>query len=115
MNTRTALLSVAVALMMLTGCIVPGPNGRPTLLVPPLPSVVWLESEPYYVHGGYTYFYRDEGWYYSRERSGPWVELPRDHYPRQVRYREPRGNPGKGHGGERGRDRDDHPGGGRGR
>ena len=59
-----ATLPVAVlAAIVLSGClIVPGPHG-PELLVPPLPGIVWLESEPYYVQGGYTYFYRDNGWY----------------------------------------------------
>ena len=85
MNTRRTILAAVMASLMLTGCIVPGRHGQPTLLVPRLPKIVWLESEPYYVHGGYTYNYRDDGWYYSRQRSGPWVALPRDHYPRQVR------------------------------
>jgi len=104
MNARTAMLVAVVGSMTLTGCLVPGPHGRPTLLVPPLPALVWLESEPYYVQGGYTYFYRDNNWYYSRQRTGPWVELPRDHYPREVRFRDQRMDHGGGHG-------DDHGGG----
>jgi hypothetical protein len=73
---------------MLAGCIVPGPDGRPVVLIPPpLPPLVELGSEPYYVHEGYYYNYRGNAWYYSHERRGPWRDLPRDHYPREVRYR----------------------------
>jgi len=92
MNTKTTMLAVGLLLMMVVGClIVPGPRGRPEILAPPLPSVVWLETEPYYVNGGYTYYYRNNNWYYSHQRSGPWVELPRDRYPKETRYRD-RGN-----------------------
>jgi hypothetical protein len=72
MNTRTTLFAVAVASMLLTGCIVPGPHGRPKLLLPPRPPGVSLQDlKPYYVQGGQADFHRDSGWYCSRERTGP--------------------------------------------
>jgi len=73
---------------LLAGCLmVPGPQGGTVALVPLLPPLVVLDTEPYYVHEGYYYYYRDNGWYYSRSRGGPWVDLPRDHYPKEVRYK----------------------------
>lgn len=87
MSARTAAMAGLLLPCMLTGCImVPGPRGGISM-VPILPPVVVLESEPYYVHEGYYYYYRDNGWYYSRARQGPWTTLPRDHYPREVRYK----------------------------
>jgi len=66
------------------------------VVVPALPTIVVLESEPYYYQGGYHYHYQNDRWYYSNARSGPWAELPRDHYPKEVRY--------KGKGNDRGKD-----------
>ena len=83
------MIVISLAMMMLSGClIVPAPRSGPVVLAPPLPSVVWLETEPYYVSGGYTYYYQHNNWYYSRQRGGPWVGLPRDRYPKEVRYRD---------------------------
>jgi hypothetical protein len=90
---------------MFGGCLmVPGPRGMGVMVVPPLPRIVVLGAEPYYVHGGYHYYYRNDGWAYSHSRSGPWVDLPRDHYPKEVRFGE--GGPGRsgpGNPGHRGR------------
>ena len=92
---RIALAGLLVS-FMLAGCLmVPGRRGREVVVVPALPSIVVLEEEPYYFQGGYHYHYRDNRWFYSNARSGPWVELPRDRYPKEVRY--------KGRGDERGR------------
>ena len=96
MNTIRTLLVGLLAPLMLAGCLmVPGPQGV-GVTVAPLPPVVVLDAEPYYVHQGYYYYYRDNGWYYSRSRSGPWADLPRDRYPREVRYRN--GGPQRGEG-----------------
>jgi hypothetical protein len=98
MKTReTGVLAAALfSAFLLGGCVVvPGPGGSDTFLVPALPDVVVLEQEPYYHYGGYQYYYRDDRWYYSRSRGGPWVELPRDRYPKETRF--------KGRGEERGR------------
>ncbi len=87
MRTKVMVLAGVLGMGMLTGCLlVPGRHGRPTLLVPPLPPVVMLESEPYYVQGSYHYHYQNDRWYYADSRSGPWSALPRDRYPREVRY-----------------------------
>lgn len=96
-----SLITAAVAALWLSGCVI-APPGRVGfgVRVPALPVVVELGSEPYYVHGGYTYFYDNDRWRYADSRAGPWVELPRSHYPRETRYR---GRPDRR---ERDRDRD---------
>ena len=81
---------------MLTGCLIVPHRGERVVMVPVLPPVVVLGPEPYYQHSGYHYYYRDNGWAYSRSRNGPWTDLPRDHYPREIRYKD--GGPGRGHG-----------------
>ena len=98
MKMRRIFLAVLVAAFMLSACVVPGRRGQGVVVVPPLPSIVVLEEEPYYHHSGYYYYYQNDGWSYSNSRSGPWVELPRDHYPKEVRFKE------KDRGDERGRD-----------
>lgn len=98
---KTALIATLLALSLLAACAVVtrdhdyGPEG---VIVPLLPSVVVLDVEPFYYYGGFHYHYRSDRWYYSRSRSGPWLDLPRDHYPREVRF--------KGRDWDRGRDRD---------
>ncbi|MDD5757957.1 MAG: hypothetical protein PHI06_02620 [Desulfobulbaceae bacterium] len=84
-----------LALALLTSCLVV-PEGRHhnrdgVILVPVLPTVVVLDPEPYYFYNGYHYHYQSSRWYYSRSRSGPWTDLPRDHYPKEVRFK------GRGH------------------
>jgi hypothetical protein len=99
-------LAVLLGVFLFVGCVVgPGPRGSAVVVVPALPSIVVLESEPYYYQGGYHYNYRGDRWYYSNSRSGPWEELPRDRYPREVRYKD-RGDE-RGGGEKRGYDRGD--------
>ena len=70
---RTVLVGLLVPFMF-AGCLmVPGPRGEGVVLVPPLPPIVVLGAEPYYVHDGYHYYYRNNGWYYSHSRRGPWL------------------------------------------
>ena len=107
---RTALFGLLVA-CVLSGCLwVPGPRGTGVLVVPPLPAVVELDAEPYYFYSGYYYYYQNDRWSYGQSRRGPWLELPRDHYPREVRWRGRGQGQGqgeeRGRGMERGRDRD---------
>lgn len=103
------LMVELVGAMLLAGCMVgPGPHGSGGIVVvPALPPLVVLEAEPYYQHGGYFYFYQNNSWSYSRSRSGPWVELPRDRYPKEVKFKgqggEPRQGDQPGKGDERGR------------
>ena len=90
---KRILIATLIGVSLLTACaVVPvgrrghGPGVSGAVVVPILPSVVVLGAEPYYTHGGYHYHYRNNNWYYSRSRSGPWVDLPRNHYPREVRF-----------------------------
>ena len=90
---KKLLLPLIVATFMCVSCAAYiGPHGASVAIAPPLPVVVGL-GEPYYVYGGYHYYYHDERWYYSQLRDGRWVDLPRDRYPREVRF--------KGKGGEK--------------
>ncbi len=79
-----------------------GPHGSHVAIAPPLPLIVEL-GEPYYVYGGYYYHYDNDRWYYSRSQGGPWIDLPRDRYPKEVRFKG-RGNE-KGKGWKHGHDR----------
>jgi len=103
---KRILLPVLFAAFLLVGCLVaPGRRGSGIVVVPALPSIVVLEEEPYYYHGGYHYYYRNGGWSYSTSRNGPWVELPRDRYPKEVRFKG-RGDE-RGEGEKRGHDKHD--------
>lgn len=99
---KRTLVSAFFLLSLLAACVVvPGGRHGGAVLVPLLPPLVVLDAEPYYFQGGFHYHYTDGSWVYSTSRSGPWLDLPRDHYPKEVRYR------GKGDPGERGRDHDE--------
>jgi hypothetical protein len=88
-----------LAAPLLTACVVvPDRHGDGFAIAPALPLVVELGVEPYYYHSGYYYYYSNNNWSYSNAKTGPWRELPRDRYPREVRSR--------GHGDDRGRGRD---------
>jgi hypothetical protein len=90
-------LATLLGVFLLAGCVVgPGRHGSGVVVVPALPSIVVLEEEPYYQHSGYHYYYQNDRWSYSNSRHGPWMELPRDRYPKEVRF--------KGRGQERDRD-----------
>ncbi len=96
---KRIFLAVLLVAFMLSACVVvPGRRGHGVVVAPPLPSIVVLEEEPYYHHSGYSYYYQNNRWFYSNSRSGPWLDLPRDHYPKEVRFKE------KGSGDERGQD-----------
>lgn len=97
---KILLLAMLFVAFTLTACLVPGGrHGGGVIVVPPLPSIVVIEDEPYYYQSGYHYHYRDNSWFYSNSRSGPWNPLPRDRYPKETRFK----------GKDRGRDRDrDH-------
>ena len=96
----TLLFSV----LLCTACMVTaGPRGAGIAIAPPLPIVVEL-ADPYYVHGGYHYYHDNDQWYYSQSQGGPWVHLPRDRYPKEVRYKGKGQDKGKGW--KHGHDRD---------
>jgi hypothetical protein len=65
-----------------------GHEGRGAVVVPPLPAIVELDMEPFFLHDGYVYHYHDDHrWTYSPSRNGPWRELPRGHYPKELRWK----------------------------
>lgn len=95
MKSKNWMLAGVIApVLFLAGCLVtPDYHSRSVLLAPPLPSIVVFDTEPYYAYQGFHYHYQNNRWYYSRSRSGPWSSLPRECYPREIRYR----NRGHGH------------------
>lgn len=113
---KSGFALLPLAAWLLSACVMvpdgrgPGVSVGIGIAVPALPLVVELGSDPYYRQGGYTYFYDSDRWRYSESRSGPWVDLPRSHYPRETRFRD-RGDR-RDRDGNRGRD-DDHRGRGR--
>jgi len=85
---KRAMLVASCSALMLTGCVVAaGPGGYDVEVAPPLPAVIVLDPDPYYFHGGYYYYYHDNRWDYSRSRRGPWTELPRSRWPKEIRRR----------------------------
>ena len=101
--------AVLLAALLLTGCVVaPADHDAGWVVAPALPVVVELGVEPYYFHNGFYYYYHNQRWSYSHERTGPWRELPRDRYPREIRYKDRDGRD-RGHDdGDRDRERDYH-------
>lgn len=86
---KKAMFTTGLATMILSGCVMaPYPPDGTVMMAPPLPSVVWLDTGPYYYNGGYTYYYQNRVWLYSNHRNGPWRDLPRERYPREVRHRD---------------------------
>ena len=103
---RKKSIMVAVIAATLAGCVVaPSGRGPAVVLAPALPIVVEFDVEPYYYYRGFYYYFEDSRWRYAKSRSGPWYDLPRSHYPREIRYKN-RGREGRGDG-DRWRDRDD--------
>ena len=103
---NTSYLAAPLVALALSACVV-APVGRGHgvgigigIVVPTLPLIVELGSDPYYYHSGYTYHYDNSRWRYAESRSGPWVDLPRSHYPRETRFRN------RSDGRDRDRDRD---------
>ena len=100
METRDRLARLLVCITLViafAGCMVgPGRGGVGVVVVPALPTIVVLESEPYYHHSGYYYYYQNDRWSYSNSRGGPWVELPPDRYPKEVRFKDKGGGQDKG-------------------
>ena len=91
------LFAALVAAPLLTACVV-GPPG--------LPVVVELGTEPYYYQDGYYYYYQNNDWRYSKSRSGPWTELPRSHWPKEIKHRGRDDDRDRGRHDDRGRDDD---------
>jgi hypothetical protein len=103
------LFSALLTALLLNACVVaPAHRGPVYVVAPALPLVVELGTEPYYYQGGYYYYYNNDRWSYSNARTGPWMDLPRDRYPREIRYknREQGRDRGRNDGRDREQDRD---------
>lgn len=83
------LIVAPLTALLLTACVVaPAPGGHGVVMAPALPLVVELGVEPYYYQSGYYYYYNNNNrWSYSNARSGPWMDLPRSHYPKETRIK----------------------------
>ena len=88
-------LVVSTSALLLSACaVVPARHGDAVMVAPALPLVVELGVEPFYFQGGFHYHFNNNRWLYSRSRSGPWVDLPRSHYPREIRRQDDRNDRG---------------------
>lgn len=82
------VFTLLFAMSILTACIVPsGRGGFDVLLPPPLPVILDLGPDRYYYQDGYHYYYQGDRWQYSRERNGSRSDLPRSHWPNEIRQR----------------------------
>jgi len=94
--SRMSIVATLAASLLLSACVlVPTDQGPVMAVAPPLPLIVELGADPYYVHQGYYYHYDANHWRYSNSRSGPWAALPRSHYPRETRFKGRAGGPGE--------------------
>ena len=87
---KKTVIVALISAFLAAGCTVGfwgGHRGEGVVIVPALPEIVELDSDQYYSQNGYYYRYQGNVWVYSQSREGPWMKLPRSHYPRQVRYR----------------------------
>ena len=89
---KKILIPMVVILCWLIACssMAMGRHGSKVAVVvsiPLLPPIVELHEEPYYYQSGYYYHYDRDRWYYARSKRGPWANLPRDHYPKETRYK----------------------------
>lgn len=93
---KKILISTSVMLFLLmefqsTAMAMGRPGGESdvsiVVTVPALPSVVVMERDPYYQHQGYYYYYKQDQWYYSKSKRGPWRDLPRSRYAKEVKYK----------------------------
>ncbi len=103
------LIAAPLTALLLTACMVtPAHRGPGVVVAPALPVVVEIGVEPYYYQDGYHYHYDNNRWRYSNSRSGPWTDLPRSHYPKEVkRKKDGDHDRGKGKDRDRGRGDDD--------
>ncbi len=101
------LIAAPLMALLLTACVVrPANHGPGMVVVPALPHVVEFGLEPYYYYSGYHYHYDNGYWRYSHSRSGPWIDLPRSHYPKEIKYKNRDHDRGRGDDHDRGRGRD---------
>ena len=88
MEMNRMLIVAPLTALLLTACVVaPARHGSGLVVAPALPLIVEIGVDPYYYQSGYYYFYNNNRWSYSNSRSGPWMDLPRSHYPKEIRRR----------------------------
>jgi hypothetical protein len=81
------LVAVPGVVVACAGCLLTaGPRGTEVEVAPPMPEAVELGDDPYFSQGGYYYYYQGDRWSYASRRDGPWIELPRERYPREVTF-----------------------------
>lgn len=82
------LILTPLTALLLSACVV-APAYRPSgvVVAPALPLIVEIDVEPYYYQHGYYYYYNNRRWSYSNSKSGPWMDLPESHYPKEIRRR----------------------------
>ena len=75
-----------LGMLLLASCMASvGPHGAQVAIAPPLPPLVELAT-PYYAHAGYRYYYNANRWYYAPSKNERWIVLPKDRWPREVRF-----------------------------
>jgi hypothetical protein len=87
---KKRMIVAMILAYLCAGCtigLMRGHHGDSVVIVPALPLTVELDADQYYYQNGYFYSYRDNVWFYSASKEGPWSQLPRNHYPREVHYR----------------------------
>jgi len=82
---RSKAVLPVLSVLILSACVVAPRPGGGLQVIPILPAIVEVDSDNYYAHGGYHYFYTNDRWYYSSSRNGERSELPRSHWPRETR------------------------------
>lgn len=82
------ILAFVFAALALTACVYTTDQyGRGGIVVSPLPAVVEIGPDPFYYYNNTYYWYDNDSWRYSRSRSGPWTDLPRSYWPKEIRQR----------------------------
>ena len=84
---RSKVMVPVISILLLSACMVAPRPGGGLEVVPMLPTIVEDDSDNYYAHDGYHYFYNNDRWYYSSTRNGQRSELPRSHWPKETRRR----------------------------
>ena len=100
---KISFLVIIAASLLTTACVYPPPGdgydspeyGESGPAV--LPPMVILDADPFYYYNGYHYHYLNGRWFYSRSKNGPWNDLPRNRYPREVRFKEGHRDMERGH------------------
>src|SRR5690349_3236345 len=83
---KLTAVGALLASALMGGCVVaPGPDYSEDV-APPLPAVVDLDEGNYYYYGHHHYRYDGDRWHWANDRGGPWRDLPRDRWPREVRH-----------------------------